>query len=151
MGVAGGGLTRHHLSHKHHILSFSGEFSFPEESWANVSNDAKYLLRKLLVTDPSKRFTSSEAMRSSWMVEPADKLKRISLLNTSQRLATFNARMKLRAAMIAVSAMTSIRMSVSKDIGDIVPLEIDSSDEEENIIDKETADDDTKGDSCGNK
>ena len=41
-------------------------------------------------------------------------LRKNSLMFTSQRLKTFNARMKLKSAMIAVSAVTSARMSLRK-------------------------------------
>lgn len=77
------------------------------------------------MTDPTRRLTSSEAMRSRWMIQRADRLQRNSLLYTSQRLKTFNARMKLRSAMIAVTAMTSARLSVAKNIADVVPIEHD--------------------------
>ncbi len=107
------------------IQHFTGEFSFPEESWGTVSIDAKNLLRKLLVTDPSHRLTSKEAMQSRWMIQRADRLQRNTLLYTSQRLKTFNARMKLRSAMIAVTAMTSARLSIARSIADVVPIESD--------------------------
>jgi hypothetical protein len=68
-------------------------------------------------------------MRSHWMIQRADRYQRNSLLYTSTRLKTFNARMKLRSAMIAVSAMTSVRMRAGASQRSIagVPLEDDES------------------------
>eukprot|EP00804_Cyclotella_cryptica_P026187 CCRYP_009771-RA/>CCRYP_009771-RA protein AED:0.10 eAED:0.10 QI:893/1/1/1/1/1/5/672/723 len=93
-----------------------GEVEFPEEAWGNISPDAKDLLQKLLVTDPSRRITCQEAMASPWMRRRDTMLRKNSLMFTSQRLKTFNARMKLKSAMIAVSAVTSARMSLRKSL-----------------------------------
>lgn len=107
---------------------FIGDFSFPEEAWSNISNEAKDLLSKLLVTDPSRRLTSSQAIRSRWMIQRADRLQRNSLLFTSQKLKTFNARMKLKSAMIAVTAMASARLSIRRSSADIMAIESDEYD-----------------------
>ena len=69
--------------------------------------------KEALVTDPSKRLTSREAMASPWLRARGDRLSRNSLMYTSQRLKGFNARMKLRASMIAVGSVVSLRLSVS--------------------------------------
>ena len=91
-----------------------GQYEFPEESWSHVSEEAKDLVRKLLVTDPSKRLTSHDAMQSSWMRQRGNLLARNNLLYTSQRLKTFNARQKLRASMLAVTAISRLKLSTSK-------------------------------------
>ncbi len=91
-----------------------GDYDFPEESWSHVSDEAKDLVRKLLVTDPAKRLTSRAAMQSPWMRQRDNLLARNNLQYTSTRLKTFNARMKLRSSMIAVTLITSARLSVSK-------------------------------------
>lgn len=91
-----------------------GSYEFSEEGWSHVSEEAKDLVKKLLVTDPSKRLTSREAMASPWMRQRGNMLAKNNLQYTSQRLKGFNARMKLRASMIAVGSVVSLRMSVSK-------------------------------------
>lgn len=91
-----------------------GKFDFPEKSWSHVSAEAKDLVKKLLVTDPSQRLTSRDALASAWMRQRGDLLARNNLEQTSQRLKTFNARMKLRSSMIAVTLVTSTRLSISK-------------------------------------
>ena len=90
------------------------KYDFPEESWSHVSEEAKDLVRKLLVTDPSKRLTSQAAMQSPWMRRGEKLLMMNNLQHTSRRLLTFNARMKLRSSMFAVSLVTSMSMRFSK-------------------------------------
>uniref|UniRef100_A0A6U3VKJ7 Protein kinase domain-containing protein n=1 Tax=Ditylum brightwellii TaxID=49249 RepID=A0A6U3VKJ7_9STRA len=87
-----------------------GTYEFGEEAWGDVSEDAKDLVRGLLVTDPAKRLTATEAMNSKWVMSRAHLLERNKLMHTSQRLKTFNARMKLRSAMIAVNWVSSARL-----------------------------------------
>ncbi|KAL7534676.1 hypothetical protein ACHAXR_006030 [Thalassiosira sp. AJA248-18] len=89
-----------------------GKYEFQEEGWAHVSEEAKDLVKKLLVTDPSIRLSSRDAMASPWMRQRRTMLAKNNLQFTSQRLKGFNARMKLRASMIAVSSVVSLRMSV---------------------------------------
>jgi len=90
-----------------------GRYSFPEESWGQVSDEAKELISKLLVTDPKKRLTSREAMATSWIRQRGQLLAKNKLMYTSQRLKTFNARMRLRSAMIAVDWTVSLRKMTS--------------------------------------
>ena len=61
-----------------------GRYEFEEESWSNVSDDARDLVRKLLVTDPSRRLSSREAMASPWMRTRGNMLARNNLQYTSQ-------------------------------------------------------------------
>ncbi|XP_064612778.1 serine/threonine-protein kinase Chk2-like isoform X2 [Liolophura sinensis] len=43
-----------------------GHFSFPEEYWKDISNEAIDLVKQLLVTDPKKRLTLQEALLHPW-------------------------------------------------------------------------------------
>lgn len=52
-------------------MIIAGEFDFPSPYWDNVSEDAKDLLRKLLVTDPAKRLTAADALKHPWLVSAA--------------------------------------------------------------------------------
>jgi len=80
-----------------------GDYEMDEASWSGVSTDAMDLVKALLVTDPSKRLSAKQALRSDWLSQSDDALKMNDLLNASSRLRTFNARMKLRSAMIAIN------------------------------------------------
>lgn len=84
-----------------------GKYDFPDEMWGDVSEHAKELIKGLLVTDPSKRLTAKQAMASRWMRDRGDLLRQHSLMMSQKRIKTFNARMKLRSAMINIRFLSS--------------------------------------------
>lgn len=86
-----------------------GKYQFQDDSWSDVSNDARDLVEKLLVTDPDKRLSALECLEHPWLKQDYGRLALIKLQSTSQRLKTFNARMKLRSAMIAVDWVSSLQ------------------------------------------
>eukprot|EP00957_Ditylum_brightwellii_P067538 5127472-Ditylum_brightwellii.AAC.1 len=49
-----------------------GEYDFPDDRWENISEDAKDLIRSLLVTDPAKRLTPTEALQCRWFDTDTD-------------------------------------------------------------------------------
>lgn len=87
----------------------AGKYDFDDDEWNEVSDQAKDLVRRMLVLDPSKRITAAEAVRHEWLKASRDRLSMIMLQSTSQKLKTFNARMKLRSAMIAVDWVSSLK------------------------------------------
>mmetsp|Transcript_20399 Transcript_20399/g.28385 ORF Transcript_20399/g.28385 Transcript_20399/m.28385 type:complete len:574 (+) Transcript_20399:317-2038(+) len=90
-----------------------GKYEFPSDcGWDDVSDEAKDLISKLLVTDPDKRMTAKEALEHTW-ITAQDDLLQARLIGASKRLKTYNARMKLRSAMIAVDWVSSISRRMS--------------------------------------
>lgn len=87
----------------------AGKYEFNDDDWDDVSDDAKDLVRRLLVLNPDERISASEAIRHPWLKASRDRLGSNMLQGTSQRLKTFNARMKLRSAMIAVDWISSLK------------------------------------------
>mmetsp|Transcript_3226 Transcript_3226/g.5291 ORF Transcript_3226/g.5291 Transcript_3226/m.5291 type:complete len:540 (-) Transcript_3226:171-1790(-) len=85
-----------------------GKYVF-DEDFDGVSEDAKDLIAKMLVTDPDKRISASEALRHPWLKSENSRLSMNKLAGTSKRLLTFNARMKLRSAMIAVDWISTLK------------------------------------------
>lgn len=49
----------------------TGQYTFPNPEWANVSQDAKDLIKGMLKTDPEERFTIFDVMKSKWIVVSA--------------------------------------------------------------------------------
>lgn len=45
----------------------AGEFAFPENEWARVSDDAKNLIKGMLETIPEKRITIDDIVKSRWI------------------------------------------------------------------------------------
>jgi mitogen-activated protein kinase-activated protein kinase 2 len=44
-----------------------GQYSFPEREWEKISKEAKRLISGMLETDPMKRLTINEVMKSEWI------------------------------------------------------------------------------------
>lgn len=44
-----------------------GKFTFDQEVWEEVSEEAKDLIRKLLVVDPKKRLSASDIKKHEWL------------------------------------------------------------------------------------
>lgn len=86
----------------------AGDFRFGD-GWEEVSDDAKDLINKLLVTDPDKRYTAVDALRSKWIRANDGLLRRNSLVSASSRLKTFNARLKLKTAILVCQSMSRWR------------------------------------------
>ncbi|XP_069127902.1 MAP kinase-interacting serine/threonine-protein kinase 1-like isoform X2 [Argopecten irradians] len=47
-----------------------GIFEFPENEWSEISEEAKDLIRKLLVRDPRKRLSAKEVLKHPWVTTP---------------------------------------------------------------------------------
>jgi calcium/calmodulin-dependent protein kinase I len=85
----------------------SGEYEFFEEDWMEVSEEAKSLIKSLLVTDPAQRLTAAEALENPWFdVDNDFRLSNRSL--TSSLRIIREKRKSLRAIAAAV-------MWISKD------------------------------------
>merc|ERR1719436_69727 len=79
-----------------------GPLEFPEEDFGNVSHDAILLLRKCLDKSPETRWTAERCLSSRWFTRDDRQLSENNLNKSARRLKTFNARMKLKAAVHAV-------------------------------------------------
>jgi len=58
------------------------EYDMPSPYWDNVSNEAKDLVRRLLVSDPAKRLTAADALKHPWLQGKASDQK----MDPEQRL-----------------------------------------------------------------
>jgi len=85
-----------------------GDVAFNQPEWANISTEAKILCKKLLDKDPETRMTAERCLSCSWLKKDDAALKATDLCKSSKRLKTFNARMKLKAAVHAVGFADAI-------------------------------------------
>lgn len=49
----------------------NADYEFPEEDWAQISEDAKDFIRHLLVVDPNERMTATQALHHKWLADDA--------------------------------------------------------------------------------
>jgi calcium/calmodulin-dependent protein kinase I len=88
-----------------------GDYTFHEEFWDPVSNDAKDLIRALLTVNPKKRLTAEQALQHKWMTVSDDVLASMDLGANLTELKRFNAKRKFKAAVktvIATQKLTSL-------------------------------------------
>jgi phosphorylase kinase gamma subunit len=84
-----------------------GKYEFAKEQWDSVSEDAKDLIRRLLVVDVGKRITANECLRHRWMTSaaPSAKTVEVAVEIRPQR----NYRRLFKIALIAVRFTCRIR------------------------------------------
>lgn len=83
----------------------AGKFDFPEHKvWGNISAEAKDLITKLIVPEPSKRLTAEQALNHPWMKTNAD----VVLASTVEALENFSAEKTWRRGIFGVEAMCRI-------------------------------------------
>mmetsp|Transcript_15042 Transcript_15042/g.17171 ORF Transcript_15042/g.17171 Transcript_15042/m.17171 type:complete len:500 (+) Transcript_15042:365-1864(+) len=93
----------------------SCDYNFNGDAWKNVSADAKDLISNLLVTDPDERYTAKDALKSRWISQNDGRmLSNNNLEMTRSNLSTFNARMKLRTAILTVQSVARWKIVVHK-------------------------------------
>lgn len=59
----------------------NGEYRFIPSQWKNVSNEAKDLVKKLLVVDPQKRLSVEEALEHPWLKDDRMRQNANQLMN----------------------------------------------------------------------
>lgn len=83
----------------------AGKYDFPEHKvWGGISDDAKDLIRKLIVLDPSKRLTAEQALQHPWMKTNVD----ANLTSTLESLRTFSAEKTWKRGIYGVEAVNRI-------------------------------------------
>ncbi|XP_043088135.1 calcium/calmodulin-dependent serine protein kinase b isoform X10 [Puntigrus tetrazona] len=69
--------------------------------WTHISESAKDLVRRMLMLDPAERITVYEALNHPWLKERDRYSYKIHLPETVEQLRKFNARRKLKGAVLA--------------------------------------------------
>jgi len=89
----------------------AGSFSFPSPYWDKVSSEAKDLIRKMLVVDPSRRLTSKQVMEHPWIqgLVANDESLMDALPNLKKHISGESKVTLLTAAPVARMAMMELR------------------------------------------
>ena len=111
-----------------------GEWRFHDPDWKNISEDAKDLIRALLVTDPVERMTVDEALRSPWIRRYNDSLSSVDLGGSISNLML--KRQKLRSVAKSIIFMGKLKSFSSADSNSKIE---EVSDEERSENPEETA------------
>ncbi|XP_047670755.1 peripheral plasma membrane protein CASK isoform X5 [Tachysurus fulvidraco] len=78
-----------------------GKYKMNPRQWAQISESAKDLVRRMLMLDPAERITVYEALNHPWLKERDRYAYKIHLPETVEQLRKFNARRKLKGAVLA--------------------------------------------------
>lgn len=83
----------------------STSYDFEDSCWSITSDDAKDLIRRILVLDASQRLTAEQVLQHQWISKQAPRVSQTPMTpEVFQRLQSFNALGKFkRAAMTAVA------------------------------------------------
>ncbi|XP_037543017.1 peripheral plasma membrane protein CASK isoform X9 [Nematolebias whitei] len=78
-----------------------GKYKLNPRQWAQISESAKDLVRRMLMLDPAERITVYEALNHPWLKERDRYAYKIHLPETVEQLRKFNSRRKLKGAVLA--------------------------------------------------
>uniref|UniRef100_A0AAR2LQV0 calcium/calmodulin-dependent protein kinase n=1 Tax=Pygocentrus nattereri TaxID=42514 RepID=A0AAR2LQV0_PYGNA len=84
----------------------AGAYDFPSPEWDTVTPEAKDLINKMLTINPSKRITASEALKHPWICQRSTVASMMHRQETVECLKKFNARRKLKGAILTTLLVT---------------------------------------------
>uniref|UniRef100_A0A3P8XW24 calcium/calmodulin-dependent protein kinase n=1 Tax=Esox lucius TaxID=8010 RepID=A0A3P8XW24_ESOLU len=84
----------------------AGAYDFPSPEWDTVTPEAKDLINKMLTINPSKRISSTEALKHPWICQRSTVASMIHRQETVECLKKFNARRKLKGAILTTLLVT---------------------------------------------
>ncbi|CAG9856757.1 unnamed protein product [Phyllotreta striolata] len=109
----------------------AGAYDYPSPEWDTVTPEAKNLINQMLTVNPSKRITASEALKHPWICQRERVASVVHRQETVDCLKKFNARRKLKGAilttMLATRNFSSRSIIVKKGEGSQVKESTDSS------------------------
>ncbi|XP_071442433.1 calcium/calmodulin-dependent protein kinase type II alpha chain isoform X10 [Hetaerina americana] len=109
----------------------AGAYDYPSPEWDTVTPDAKNLINQMLTVNPAKRITASEALKHPWICQRERVASVVHRQETVDCLKKFNARRKLKGAilttMLATRNFSSRSIIAKKGDGSQVKESTDSS------------------------
>ncbi|XP_033609274.1 calcium/calmodulin-dependent protein kinase type II delta chain isoform X1 [Cryptotermes secundus] len=121
----------------------AGAYDYPSPEWDTVTPEAKNLINQMLTVNPSKRITASEALKHPWICQRERVASVVHRQETVDCLKKFNARRKLKGAILTTMLATR---NFSKSGRSIITKKSDGSQVKESTDSSTTLeDDDVKG------
>uniref|UniRef100_A0A336LZU6 CSON006450 protein n=1 Tax=Culicoides sonorensis TaxID=179676 RepID=A0A336LZU6_CULSO len=109
----------------------AGTYDYPSPEWDTVTPEAKNLINQMLTVNPYKRITASDALKHPWICQRERVASVVHRQETVDCLKKFNARRKLKGAilttMLATRNFSSKSMIAKKGDGSQVKESTDSS------------------------
>ncbi|KAI2805253.1 Calcium/calmodulin-dependent protein kinase type II subunit gamma [Blomia tropicalis] len=109
----------------------AGAYDYPSPEWDTVTPEAKNLINSMLTVNPAKRITAAEALKHPWICQRERVASTLHRQETVDCLKKFNARRKLKGAilttMLATRNFSSRSIIAKKGDGSQVKESTDSS------------------------
>ncbi|XP_066594233.1 calcium/calmodulin-dependent protein kinase type II alpha chain isoform X2 [Prorops nasuta] len=84
----------------------AGAYDYPSPEWDTVTPEAKTLINQMLTVNPNKRITASEALKHPWICNRERVASVMHRQETVDCLKKFNARRKLKGAILTTMIAT---------------------------------------------
>ncbi|XP_076174068.1 calcium/calmodulin-dependent protein kinase II isoform X27 [Ptiloglossa arizonensis] len=84
----------------------AGSYDYPSPEWDTVTPEAKNLINQMLTVNPSKRITAHEALKHPWICQRERVASVVHRQETVDCLKKFNARRKLKVAILTTMLAT---------------------------------------------
>nr|QCI62401.1 Ca2+/calmodulin-dependent protein kinase II [Apolygus lucorum] len=84
----------------------SGAYDYPSPEWDTVTPEAKNLINQMLTVNPSKRITAADALKHPWICQRERVASVVHRQETVDCLKKFNARRKLKGAILTTMLAT---------------------------------------------
>ncbi|XP_068163987.1 calcium/calmodulin-dependent protein kinase type II delta chain isoform X4 [Antennarius striatus] len=84
----------------------AGAYDFPSPEWDTVTPEAKDLINKMLTINPAKRVTATDALKHPWICQRSTVASMMHRQETVECLKKFNARRKLKGAILTTMLAT---------------------------------------------
>ncbi|XP_076447576.1 calcium/calmodulin-dependent protein kinase type II delta chain-like isoform X3 [Babylonia areolata] len=122
----------------------AGAYDYPSPEWDTVTPEAKHLINSMLTVNPAKRITASEALKHPWICQRERVASAVHRQETVDCLKKFNARRKLKGAIL--TTMLATRNFSSENTAQGRSLNVKKNDGIKESTDGSTIEDeDTKG------
>jgi len=116
----------------------AGAYDYPSPEWDTVTPEAKNLINQMLTVNPAKRIRSDEALKHPWICQRERVASVVHRQETVECLKKFNARRKLKGAILTT-------MLVSRNFSTKSIARGGKSDVKESTDSSTTLEDDDKG------
>ncbi|GFY21547.1 hypothetical protein TNCV_1166932 [Trichonephila clavipes] len=84
----------------------AGAYDYPSPEWDTVTPEAKNLINSMLTVNPAKRITAGEALKHPWICQRERVASTLHRQETVDCLKKFNARRKLKGAILTTMLAT---------------------------------------------
>ncbi|XP_042148218.1 calcium/calmodulin-dependent protein kinase type II alpha chain isoform X41 [Ixodes scapularis] len=131
--------------HRLYMQIKAGAYDYPSPEWDTVTPEAKNLINSMLTVNPAKRITAAEALKHPWICQRERVASTLHRQETVDCLKKFNARRKLKGAilttMLATRNFSSRSIMTKKGEGSQVKESTDSSTtiEDDDVKDGDTS------------